>query len=57
MRVNVEITFECEMPDEQAFIDETNKALKPLLDIYHASARITVAPKQLSFVVQGLWNG
>lgn len=57
MRVNVEITFECDMSNELFLTDKIRDALKPLLDQYHTGAKVQINPQAVKFIVEGLWNG
>lgn len=57
MRVNVEITFECDMSNELFLTDKIREALKPLLDQYHTGAKVQINPQAVKFIVEGLWNG
>lgn len=57
MRVNVEITFECDMSNELFLTDKIRDTLKPLLDQYHTGAKVQIHPQTVKFIVEGLWNG
>lgn len=52
MKVNVEITFKCEMQDFDSLIDNVRKNLQPMITYYNTEARILIAPLVMTATIQ-----